>query len=178
MRNVILLLFLFITTPAFADLKDIKSIYTDLDPDLCKLIDKAKPGDGEWVNFNCKGYENISVLMSEADLRYYLSYGPKGNKLSVWRQTLPQFNTIGKKLEWRLHNRHGQWVPFATILRYYTDSDGQKGQILVVTKIGTRDACHIAYIDALANKNVNQLARDIANTAHQFNCKQDKPKRL
>ena len=47
-------------------------------------------------------------------------------------------------------------MPFATILRFFID--GTQRQILVVTRIES-PACHIAYVDAGANPNPNELAR-------------------
>ena len=52
-----------------------------------------------------------------------------------------------------------------------------KDVTLVVTKLGTDDACHMAYVDATNNPEANEQARAIADTeAASFTCKKDKAK--
>ena len=65
--------------------------------------------------------------------------------------------------------------PVATILRFHTDSDGKKGSTLVVTKLGPPgQVCHVGTVNAVANPDANQIARDIAdNTAPGFVCGKD-----
>ena len=48
-----------------------------------------------------------------------------------------------------------------------------KGQVLVVSQIAEGNSCHIAYIDALANKKANELAREAADKAGSFDCSTD-----
>ena len=73
-------------------------------------------------------------------------------------------------------SKGGAGSPVATILRWYTaapDGAGDKteGQVLVVTQLRPGATCHIAYIDALANKNANEMARHIADQqAGSFDC--------
>lgn len=149
-----------------------KSLYTDVNLDACRIIDQAKEGEGEWATFRCAGLNGMAVYITEADLRYSLGYGPNGRTQKSFSQFLSPFNTIGKKLEWRLTN--GRIT--ATILRYYTQtgSAGRKGQILVVTKLSGGRACHVAYVDALANKGANQMAQFAADhIAPNFKCGSD-----
>ncbi|UXN74462.1 hypothetical protein N8D56_04770 [Devosia sp. A8/3-2] len=40
--------------------------------------------------------------------------------------------------------------------------------MLVVTQLAEGQTCHIAYIDALANDNANELARQAADKAGKF----------
>ena len=81
-------------------------------------------------------------------------------------------DVVGKKIEWRL--RDGK--PFATILRFFVRDDSDKShQVLVVTKIDGKDACHMAYVNARL-KNANQQAAEIADTkAHGFKCGVHRP---
>lgn len=154
-----------------------RSVYTDTDLKYCSLHSKAEEGEGEWANFICPGYAGIKVYISEADLRFSLGYGENGMNQKSFSQRLSPFNTVGKKMEWRL--RHGR--PIATILRYYTETGtgGRKGQILVVTKLDGSEACHMAYVDALANKGANEIAQSAADRlAAGFNCKTDSPVRV
>ena len=172
MRNLILTL-LILGWVTQANAQQVKSVYTPINLDKCRLIDKAKEGDGEWAQFLCKGFGVYKLYVTEADLRFYITF----NKNDKGGQTLSPFNPIGKAMEWRLVRRGNGWTPFATIIRYYTDdSNGKKGQVLVVSRFNYGKTCHIAYIDALANKKANKLARFVAdNMALNFNCKTHRP---
>ena len=44
-----------------------------------------------------------------------------------------------------------------------------------MTQIAEGNSCHIAYVDALANPNANELARAAADKAGDFNCATDEP---
>lgn len=156
---------------------EVHSVYTDVALDGCKLVAEAQEGEGEWATFLCAGHNGMAVYVTEADLRFSLGYGTKGQSQKSFRQFLSPFNTIGKKLEWRLKDGRVQ----ATILRYYTEtgSEGKKGQILVVSKVSRGQACHVAYVDALANKGANVLAQYAADyVAPDFNCALDEPVHL
>lgn len=171
-----ILLLLGSSTPGFADMS---SHYSSLDLRDCPVIAQAEEGDGEWATFRCSGYQGVPVFVSEADLRISLGYGAEGQSQHSFNQRIGAFNSIGGKLEWRLKN--GRVV--ATILRYQTDAgDGaRKGQILVVTRVspGFGEACHVAYVDALANPAANVLARYAADyLAPKFNCGTDQPTHL
>lgn len=162
-------------------LAEFSSQYSDLDLRDCPVIDRAEEGDGEWAVMRCAGIGGLDVLVSEADLRMSLGYGPQGREQRSFNQRLSPFNTIGGKLEWRLKDG----VVIATILRYVTETGsgeaGSKGQILVVSRVvpGRGEACHVAYVDALANPAANVLARYAADyVAPGFNCETDEPFRL
>jgi hypothetical protein len=154
---------------------NIDSIYTDIDLNECLVI-KA---DDFGASFACPGYKGFPLLISEGDLRFFVSYGFGAPDEMAARQTVPAFNTIGDTLEWRVTNKTGDFMPFATILRYHTDAgDGStpKGEILVVTKIETGNTCHIAYVDARLTSNANEVARKLADeTAETFDCAEDEP---
>lgn len=82
-------------------------------------------------------------------------------------ETIPPFNNLGPKLEWRAPNRAGA-EPFATIVRYTyqqmaDDGSYSNGQVLVVSRFRNGESCHVAYIDALANANANLMAREVAD---------------
>ncbi len=166
-----LVVFLQFCTPLLAE---VKSVYSKIDLKICKLVDQAEEGDGEWAVFRCQGALGMAVYVTEADLRFSLGYGPEGRRQKSFSQFLSPFNTVGKTLEWRV--RDGAVI--ATILRYFTEtgSNGDKGQILVVSKVGEGQACHVAYVDALANRDANRLAQFAAdNIAPNFNCERDTP---
>src|SRR5690606_24298311 len=101
-------------------------------------------------------------------------FNPVAN--AVGFQTLPPFNYLGNKVEWRLSNASGRWLPVATILRYFTDGvedEDDEGQILVVTQIAEGNSCHIAYVDAQANQNVTELPGEAARRAGDYDCSRD-----
>ncbi len=148
----------------------VESAYTDLNEKTCKTVDSAAPGEGEWVVQSCKGWKGETVWLSEDDLRVTVSYGRAGRDEMAWGQGFPFFNNVGKgKLEWRV--RDGKAV--ATILRWtmaHPDGDGRNADVLVVTQLGAGQTCHVAYVDAGANKNANALARAEADKAGAIDC--------
>ncbi len=162
------------TLPALAQ-SGFTSAYTDLDLDGC-LVLEADDFGASWA---CPGYKGYPLLVREGDLRFSLAYGFEAEANSQHgTQTLPPFNRLGEKLEWRLSNASGRWLPIATIVRYHTADPGtgeDKGQVLVVSQIAEGNTCHIAYVDALANDGANELARDAADRAGNFDCANDTP---
>ena len=115
------------TTPAQAAFN---SAYTDLNLDECLVLD----ADDFGASWACPGYKGYPLMVSEGDLRFSLAYG--FNPSDNW-QTLPPFNRLGEKLEWRLSNDLGRWMPIATIVRYHTadpETGEDKGQVLVETQ--------------------------------------------
>ena len=148
------------------------SFYSDLNFEECLVLE----ADDFGVSWSCPGYKGFPLMVQEGDLRFSLSYGFNPQDNSVGFQTLPPFNHLGEKLEWRLSNALGRWFPVATIVRYYTadpETGEDKGQVLVVSQIAQGNSCHIAYVDALANKNANELARQAADKAGDFDCAKD-----
>ena len=146
------------------------SAYTELNLDECLVLD----ADDFGASWACPGYKGYPLMVTEGDLRFSLIYG-FGAK-SGDGQTLPPFNNVGPKLEWRLSNALARWMPIATIVRYHTadpETGEDKGQVLVVTQLAEGNSCHIAYVDALANTNANELARAAADKAGDFDCASD-----
>jgi hypothetical protein len=78
----------------------------------------------------CPGYDGIDVRVVEGDLRILVSYGPNAGNQTATYETLPQFNTIGETLEWRVRREGGKLKPFATILRFRWDADDRQGSTL------------------------------------------------
>lgn len=162
---------LLLTGPAFGQ-SELQSQYTDVDLDLC-TVTAADDMGAVWA---CPGYKGIPVMIAEGDLRMFVSFGLKATEEKAAVETLPPFNRLGAKLEWRLSNRTGGWAPVATILRWFTsrETGENEGQVLVVSQLLEGATCHIAYIDALANPGANELARRIADEkAGHFDCAND-----
>ena len=157
-----------LATPAHAAFN---SAYTDIDLDECLVLE----ADDFGASWTCPGYKGYPLMVREGDLRFSLAYGFSIDPSDRW-QTLPPFNHLGEKLEWRLSNELGRWMPVATIVRYFTadpETGKDKGQVLVVTQLVEGNSCHIAYIDALANADANVLARAAADKSGSFDCASD-----
>jgi hypothetical protein len=153
-----------------ASAQTVISTYTDVDLDTCTVV-SADDFGATWA---CPGYKGIPVMIGEGDLRFFVSYGLTSTTERAAEQTLPPFNHLGPRIEWRIGNVGGQITPFATILRFFVarpDGEEGEGQVLVVTRLGPGATCHVAYIDASANPNANELARKAADeTAQDFDC--------
>lgn len=164
---------LLLAGPAAA--QQIESSYTDLDLNIdCTVINSDDFGS-TWA---CTGLKGMPVMVAEGDLRMFVSYGLTSTTEKAAKQTLGPFNRLGDKIEWRVSNADGYWKPFASILRFLTKAEEGKpeGQVLVVTKITPSATCHVAYVDALANPDANELARKAADTkAKDFDCAKSEP---
>ena len=126
-----------------ASAQTVISTYTDVDLDTCTVV-SADDFGATWA---CPGYKGIPVMIGEGDLRFFVSYGLTSTTERAAEQTLPPFNHLGSRIEW--------WM----------------GQVLVVTRLGPGATCHVAYVDAQANSNANELARKAADeTAQGFDC--------
>lgn len=154
------------------------SAYTDLDLDQCLVLD----ADDFLSSWACPGYKGYPLMVQEGDLRFALRYGFNLDAEPKKFQSLPPFNYLGPKLEWRLSNAQARWLPVATIVRYIL-ADSESGadaahQVLVVTQLVKGNSCHIAYIDALANSDANELAREAADASGSFDCAKDEPQTI
>lgn len=164
------MLLLPLAIPAIA--ATIGSTYTKLVLAACRSEAPAADDPVGGPTWWCEGYGGTKVRVVEGDLRYMVSYGRDAADEPAAFETLPAFNHIGETIEWRLEGKR----PFATIIRYFTDAEtGPDGQVLVVTKLGGKgQVCHVGYVDALANKDANTVARQVADTmAAGFVCGKD-----
>lgn len=157
------------------------SSFVKLDLDKCSIIDEDD--ESQSVTRHCnKLMFLLDLYVAEGDLRYYVGYGTNGLKQRSFQQTLAPFNTIHDVLELRIRPDGMVLAPYAAILRYFTapgdeNPDAPQGQVLVVTKLQNGEACHMAYIDALANADANELARNAADSlVDSFDCENDQPK--
>ena len=164
----------------------IESATTPFNVDKCRHKAGTEPEDGgEW---RCAGYAGIPIVMSEGDIRVYVSYGPRASREPAASQTLGAPNGEGTSIEWRIAREHdGKRRPFATIMRWTTrvmaddpKDDDIRGEVLVVTRLGrggvSGGVCHVGYVDGRENPNAEDLARQIADQhARKFRCGKDKP---
>lgn len=158
--------------------QDVSSAYTKIDVrrDCKHGPGKAVEDYGDW---RCKGYAGVPIWLGAGDQRMFVSFGPEAQDEPAAAQTLTPFNDFYKGVvEWRL----AKGKPFATIIRWNVkraaDMENRKvrGRALVVTRLPPGAVCHVGYVDALANANANELAREIADKhARDFICGKDKP---
>lgn len=157
------------------------SAYTRLDfKKTCKILEEIEEGGS--VSMLCDGYNGYPVHFAEGDLRHSVQFGyVETGEDGIW-QSFSQWNRVAETIEWRLQDDR----PVAVILRWFienTDGAGSPdparvGQVLVVSRVGQqadKRACVIGYVDALANRNANVLAREVADSlTSAFTCATDK----
>ncbi|MGB7335538.1 MAG: hypothetical protein WBD01_07095 [Salaquimonas sp.] len=136
----------------------------------------------------CEGYLDYQIYFSEDDLRHFTAYGPVDDP-AQFPNGFTEWNSVHDVVEWRLENAK----PIAVIQRWFLDNvdpdtgsadADRRGQVLVISTVTQKDApngmkvsCPLGYVDARANKNANELAREIAdNLGTVFKCGEDRPK--
>ncbi len=132
----------------------LSSRYTILDPHRCRTIEIIPEGDS--VRLRCPGLAGIPLFVNEGDGRSEIDAGIDDDQ---W-ESLPAFNTIGDRVEWRLVDGR----PFAIIyrLRVAATSEQPAGSTLIVEAIGHgagAPGCRIGEVDgALPDANVRARA--------------------
>jgi hypothetical protein len=162
-----------------ADAQTFGSSYTSAAPKDCR-VSSAGNGDGSTIRV-CPGKAGLVVLVSEDDLRETVSVGR--SRAAAAREPAAQawfgpFNSTTTRIEWRAFNGK----PFAIIQRWHIadNSDEDKSgrpiakPLLVVTRLPPGKVCHVAYVDAAANPDANEIARKAADeVARDFRCGKD-----
>ncbi|MDF0497781.1 hypothetical protein [Bradyrhizobium yuanmingense] len=166
-----------------ADAQSLGSSYTSTAPKDCRQIGKPSALDGSSTRV-CPGKDGLIVLIAEDDLREIVSVGRSRKAAAeepaakVW---FGPFNSSETTIEWRAAGAK----PFAIIQRWHiadnSDPDKQgrpnTKAMLVVTRLPPGPVCHVAYVDAAANPNANELARKAADDlARGFACGKDEVK--
>jgi len=152
--------------------QQVKSLYTPIDFEKCEPMVR----DGGMAGRVCEGLPEYPVFVASDSDKTFLSAGPHAAKTRAAAQSLGAENSIfdGRTrptVEWRFVIRDERPVPYATIVRYFTRSSAGHGEVIVVSRVARGEACHVAYIDALANGEPMVLARKVADTqARQFDC--------
>jgi len=159
------------------------STYSSTAPKDCRQIGKPSELDGSTTRV-CSGKDGLIVLIAEDDPREIVSVGRNRKAAAeepsakVW---FAPFNSSEATVEWRSAGTK----PFAMIQRWHiadsTDPDKQgrpnTKAMLVVTRLPPGPACHVAYVDAIANPTANELARKAADDlARGFTCGKDEVK--
>lgn len=165
------------------------SVYSETKLDACEdLIKNPEQLDIHLGNasYKCAGYKDYPFWFDESDVRQSTYFGYLSDRIREGAgETFAVFNHVGDKIEWRLDDKG---VPRATILRYVMENMNPTtfdpdpalyGQVLVVSRVGQPDdmtGCVTAYVDALANKDANEIARKLADEqAPTFPCGREKP---
>ena len=157
------------------------SSYTSTAPKDCRTIGKPENGSTTLV---CPGKSGLVVLTSEDDLRQTVSVGP--NRMAASKEPAAEtwfapFNSTANTVEWRAVDGK----PFAIIQRWLIADNNDPDKtgsptskpMLAVTRLPPGPVCHVAYIDAQANRNANELARQAADEfARDFKCGKDEVK--
>ncbi|MCB1444579.1 MAG: hypothetical protein KDJ87_01945 [Rhizobiaceae bacterium] len=154
-----------------------ESVYTDLVLAACKTLvapDPDEPG-GDFMSARCPGLGDYAVIFKEGDLRQSLHYGYiKPSLVEHAFESFGQFNHMNPKIEWRV-DAGGR--PYAAIQRFFVGDAENQGQVLAISRVGQPDdaeGCLVGFVDALANKDANMLAREVADSvAPSFRCGED-----
>jgi hypothetical protein len=136
----------------------------------------------------CRGKATLVVLVSKDDKRETVSAGR--NRVEAAKEPAAQtffgpFNSMLPTIEWRLAGNN----PFAMIQQWriativdQTISNGggpDAKPLLVVSRLPPGGVCPVAYVDAEANPNADELARQAADRiARDFRCGTDQAKVL
>lgn len=166
-----------------ANAQSFGSSYTSTAPKNCRVKSAGNGVDDSTIRV-CPGKAGLVVLISEDDLREVVSVGKtraaaaKEPAAEVW---FGPFNSSEHMVGWRA----ADGKPFAIIQRRHIadnndlDKQGRPNTkaLLVVTRLPPGAVCHVAYVDAIANPNANELARKAADElARGFKCGKDELK--
>nr|AWM02248.1 hypothetical protein CIT40_20965 [Bradyrhizobium amphicarpaeae] len=166
-----------------AGAQSVGSTYTSTAPKDCRQVGKPSELDGSTTRA-CPGKAGLTVLIAEDDLREIVSVGRNRRQAAeepaakVW---FGPFNSSETTIEWRSIGAK----PFAIIQRWHiadNDDPDKQGRpntraMLVVTRLPPGPVCHVAYVDAMANPDANELARKAADDAARgFVCGKDEVK--
>jgi hypothetical protein len=166
-----------------ASAQTFSSSYTSTAPKDCRIIGKPSELDGSTTQV-CPGKAGLVVLIAEGDLRETVSVGR--NHAAAAKEPAAQawfgpFSSTTNTVEWRA----ADGKPFAIIQRWHIadnsdpDKEGRPTAkpMLTVTRLPPGEVCHVAYVDAQANPNPNELARKAADDfARNFKCGKDEVK--
>ncbi|MEM7301534.1 MAG: hypothetical protein AAF468_10675 [Pseudomonadota bacterium] len=159
------------------------SLYSKLDFDKHCTFEKPASEEEEGMGASgvCRIPDFPEIHFAEGDLRHSAGFGaPKQF------ESFAQFNSMNNTIEWRFGS---DGVAYAAIVRFFIENINpatgavdpkRKGQVLVIHRVasgGDKNTCVVGMVDARANENANQLARDVADgDAAIFQCGVDKAK--
>jgi len=140
----------------------------------CWPVDGSREADDNATRV-CRGKATWVVLVNKGDGRETVSVGHNRNEAAkepAAQASFGPFKVALPSIEWRTAGNN----PFAIIQRWRaTDSDPKP--MLVVTRLPPGAVCPVAYVDASANPNADELARHAADElARDFRCGTDQPR--
>ena len=142
----------------------------------CWPIDGSKQAADDATRV-CRGKATWVVLVNKDGGRETVSVGhnrDEAAKEPAAQASFGPFKVALPSIEWRTAGNN----PFAIIQRWRA-AGGDSKPMLVVTKLPPGAVCPVAYIDAAANANADELARQAADQiARDFKCGTDQPKVL
>jgi hypothetical protein len=123
----------------------------------------------------CRGKATLVVLVNQSAQRETVSVGHnriEAAKEPAARSSFGPFNRALPGIEWRIAGGN----PIAIIQRWRIANSDAK-PMLVVTRLPPGQVCPVAYVDAAANPNPDELARQAADQiARDFKCGTDHAK--
>lgn len=137
-----------------------------------------EPGEDDDQLKTCRGLGGAQVLVNAMGTRLRIGFHwPKGShpKKVVW---VAEAWSAGFTMDWRGLDSGKGFAPYAAIVRMKFARDGGPevgDQVLAVIRIGHGDACVMGAVDTGANRNANELAREIADARPSFICGKDRP---
>lgn len=137
-----------------------------------------EPGQEDDQLKTCVGLGGSKVLVNALETRLRIGFAwPKGGRPGkpIW---VVEAWSAGFVIDWRGANGSKGFVPHAAIVRMKFARDGgpQVGdQVLAVIRVRHGDACVMGAVDTGANRNANELAREIADARPSFVCGKDRP---
>lgn len=144
----------------------VRSVFTALEAKDCESV----PGRQGASALRCTGVGGVRVVLEDAGGRTFMTFEvDNGLAAAPAPRSLVSANSVistrrrRAMIEWRVSRPDGEPIPYAAIVRYSTTGAGKRGEVLVVSKVGAGGSCHIAYVDALANRDAIVMAREIAD---------------
>ena len=156
------------------------SLYFDVTRSKCRT-DLKKPlsqlSEHETITYFCKMQTGYELTITYHGTSVAISFKRVADR-STAKPQLGAGYDIGDSVEWRGTRAGQSFVPDAAILRLKTKgADGRMGAVLAVMRVEGAQICPAAYIDALANKDANMLARSASDeAAKNFRCGSDQAK--
>ena len=164
-----------------ADAQQARSAYTAMDLEKACRWDVQTAQEEEEAQGNCAscpGLDDVPVRFCEGDLRQSIQYGTIDPDKYVWA-SFGEFNHANDAIEWVIVADR----PVAAIQRFFIENanpetgevdEKRRGQVLVISTIGVPGeplSCPAGYVDARANADANELARNVATViAPDFRC--------
>jgi hypothetical protein len=154
-----------------------ESRYTSIENKVCRFDPVGdEPGDSDDQLKTCPGLGGTQVLVNPFHAMLRIGFAWPGKpKVDIALPVVTAWSA-GQKVEWRGVTTKKGFQPYAATVRMLYREDGKPGeqQVLAVMRVKRGEACLIGAVDIRANPNGYELARELADTAPQFDCKTGK----